>query len=85
MIDIESLKISLWTEFVVPESIDSVQIKKQSLPYKIFKLFWNCSGGKRMENLPRYSYRPWRLEPIKQVIHHLADSPYECFIRLNWR
>jgi len=81
MIDIEHLKFPIG-RFVLPESIDSTQIK-EAVEYLIhFPEYLETAVSGKDELYLNTPYRPggWS---IKQVIHHIADSHMNAFIRFK--
>lgn len=81
MKDIEHLKFPIG-RFVIPESIDSTQIK-EAVNYLIkFSGFLETALKDKDEAYLNTPYRPggWT---VKQVVHHLADSHMNAFIRFK--
>ena len=81
MIVIEHLKFSVG-QFFVPESIDSTQIQEAVFYLSKFSSFLETALVGKCKAYLETPYRPggWM---IKQVIHHLADSHMDAFIRFK--
>jgi hypothetical protein len=81
MIDIEHLKYPIG-RFNVPESIDSSQIQEAASYLINFPNYLEAALQGKNEDYLNTAYRPggWT---IKQVIHHLADSHMNAFIRFK--